>query len=150
MKLKVPPAFVFGVHFALVWVISKYLIFATLDFSGKLLLAQILSMTGCLIALIAILTLYRAGTTIDPVDPGKASHLVSTGIFKWSRNPIYLALLLILMAWIVWKGNAVAAFMAIFFIWYMTHFQIIPEEIALEKKFGMEFSEYKSKVRRWI
>ena len=150
MKLKVPPAFVFGAHFALVWGISKYLIFANFDFSGKLLLAHILSMTGFLIAVIAILTLYRAGTTIDPADPGKASQLISTGVFKWSRNPIYLALLLILMAWIVWKGNAVAALMAISFIWYLTHFQIIPEEIALEEKFGTEFREYKIKVRRWI
>jgi protein-S-isoprenylcysteine O-methyltransferase Ste14 len=63
---------------------------------------------------------------------------------------MYLALLLILMAWIIRQGNLVAVILAITFVWQLTHFQIRAEEKALEEKFGEKYSEYRSKVRRWI
>jgi len=92
----------------------------------------------------------RAGTTVDPMDPTKASSLVVSGIYRISRNPIYLALLLILMAWIIRQGNLVAVFLAVTFVWQLTHFQIRAEEQALEEIFREKYSEYRLEVRRWI
>ena len=150
MGPRVPPSVVFLIHFGLVWISSKYLTFANFTFPGQELITLLLSITGIVIAVTAILAMRRAGTTVDPVVPSKASSLVNSGIYSISRNPIYLALLLILMAWIIRQGNLVAVFLAITFVWQLTHFQIRSEEKALEEKFGEKYSEYRSKVRRWI
>lgn len=150
MKPSVPPVVVFLVHFCLVWLINKYLYFAKFTFIGQRAVTLILIIAGIAIALIAIYTMYKAKTTIDPVVPNQASSLVSTSIFRISRNPMYLALLLILIAWIVWKGSLMAMFLPVTFVWYMTHFQIRAEEKALEGNFGEQYREYRLKVRRWI
>ncbi len=116
MNPSVPPVVVFPVHFCLVWLINKYLYFAHFTFIGQRAVTLIIA--GIAIALIAIYTMNKAKTTIDPVVPNRASSLVSTGIFRISRNPMYLALLLILIAWIVWKGSLMAIFLPVTFVWY--------------------------------
>ncbi len=150
MRPKVPPVVVFLIHFVLVWLISKYLHFADFSFIGQPTVTLILAIAGTAIALIAIFTMYRAGTTIDPAVPNRATSLVDTGIYRITRNPMYLSLLLILMAWIIWRGNLVAVFLAATFVWHLTHFQIKMEEKALEENFGEQFREYRLRVRRWI
>lgn len=150
MKLKVPPALVFLIHFGLVWFASAYLEFAEFSFPGQRALTQVLGTAGVAIAIIAMGYFRRAGTTVNPVEPDKASQLITGGVYQLSRNPMYLSLTLILMAWVTWKGNALMLLFVGTFIWYMTRFQIIPEEEALEIKFGDRYREYKKQVRRWI
>jgi protein-S-isoprenylcysteine O-methyltransferase Ste14 len=82
--------------------------------------------------------------------PEKASHLVTSGIFKISRNPMYFAMLLVLLS-ITIKFNIIGgATMSLAFVFFITTFQIIPEEIAMKKIFGGEFDRYKKRTRRWI
>ena len=150
MRPRVPPAAVFLIHFSLVWLISKYLYFGDFTFTGQRIVTLILAITGIVIASIAIFAMYKAGTTVDPVVPDRASSLVKTGIFRFSRNPMYLALLLILTAWIIWRSNLIGVILAITFVLHLTHFQIRAEEKALEEKFREKYTEYRSKVRRWI
>jgi len=150
MGSRLPPSVVFIIHFGLVWISGRYLTFANLTFPGQELITLVLSITGIVIAVTAIIAMRRAGTTVDPIDPTKASSLVVSGIYRISRNPIYLALLLILMAWIIRQGNLVAVFLAVTFVWQLTHFQIRAEEQALEEKFREKYSEYRLEVRRWI
>jgi len=82
--------------------------------------------------------------------PEKASSLVSSGIYKLTRNPMYLGLLLVLLAWAVFLSNALPFIFLPAFIIYINQFQIGPEEIALSSAFGQEFEAYKSRVRRWL
>ena len=82
--------------------------------------------------------------------PEKASHLVTSGIFKISRNPMYFAMLLVLLS-ITIKFNIIGGTaMSFAFVFFITKFQIIPEEIAMQKLFGGEFDRYKKRTRRWI
>lgn len=92
----------------------------------------------------------RAKTTIDPVQIDRASRLVTTGIYRTTRNPMYVALTLLLCAWTAWLNHPLAAFGPVFFALYITRFQIIPEERALSKKFGVAYEDYRRSVRRWI
>ena len=150
MSLRVPPAAVFLVHVGLIWLTGKYLEFATLVFPGQKLVALIVGLAGCILALSTVIEMYRRGTTIDPIFPDKASRLLTKGVFRFSRNPIYLALLFMLIAIVVWQGNWMSFLWCFTMVWHLSHFQIRAEEIALQKKFGEHYLDYKRKVRRWI
>ena len=105
---------------------------------------------GIIILITAVLSFKRQSTTVSPLQPEKASYLVVSGIFKYSRNPMYLGMLLILISMTI-KFNFVGGILIIFgFITFITKFQIIPEEIALERLFGKEFTRYKKKTKRWV
>jgi len=89
-------------------------------------------------------------TTVDPRKPQKASSLVTNGLYAFSRNPMYLALLFILLAWCLYLGNAFNYLIAALFVGYMNRFQIFPEEVVLQEMFGKAYVAYCSKVRRWL
>lgn len=92
----------------------------------------------------------RAGTTFNPLAPGRASQLVTTGIFRHTRNPMYLGMLLVLAGWGVWLGNA-AAFLGLpLLVWTLNQLQIKPEERILRQRFGQDFERYAARVRRWV
>jgi protein-S-isoprenylcysteine O-methyltransferase Ste14 len=82
--------------------------------------------------------------------PGTATALVVSGVYRITRNPMYLGFLLLLLAEIVWLANPVALLGAPAFVLYLNRFQIGPEEQALHAHFGPEFSNYAARVRRWI
>lgn len=103
-----------------------------------------------LMLVLASWSFYRRKTSFNPLSPGKASTLVTTGVYKISRNPMYLGFLLLLISWWIFLGELLAVCGCIFFVIYMNKFQIAPEERILEKLFGGEYLNYKSKVRRWI
>lgn len=92
----------------------------------------------------------RARTTLDPLNPEKSSALVVSGVYRCTRNPIYLGMLLTLLGWVIHLANLMAFVFLPGFVIYMNQFQIAPEERALASRFGPEFSAYRSRVRRWI
>ncbi len=92
----------------------------------------------------------RAGTTINPVDIGAASKLVTGGVYKLSRNPMYVALTLLLLALAVGLGNMWLGLGPLAFALFITRFQIMPEERIMAAKFGAEFAAYRGRVRRWL
>jgi len=94
--------------------------------------------------------LVNAGTTWRPGDPSQTTSLVVAGLYRFSRNPIYLAWLLALTAWGLLLNDGLALAPLPAFVLYMTRFQIIPEERALEKLFGDQYLNYKQQVRRWL
>ena len=114
------------------------------------IIAALFLLLGITTLITAVLSFKRQSTTINPLQPEKASSLVVSGIFKYSRNPMYLGMLLILISMTI-NFNFVGGILIIFvFVAFITKFQIIPEEIVLEKLFGEEFIRYKKKTRRWI
>ena len=92
----------------------------------------------------------RAGTTVNPMDPAKATQLVTGSVFGLSRNPMYLGLTLLLVGWAVWLGSASPWIVPPLFAYVITLVQIIPEERALERLFGAQYADYRSRVARWI
>lgn len=98
----------------------------------------------------AILAFRRNQTTIDPVHIERASTLVTTGPFGYSRNPMYLGLTALLLAWAIYLSAPWALLGPIVFVLYITRFQIMPEEQAMRAKFGSAYEAYCQNVRRWI
>jgi len=94
--------------------------------------------------------LVKAGTTWRPGDPSQTTMLVADGLYRFSRNPIYLAWLLALTAWGLFLNDGLALAPWPAFVLYMNRFQIIPEERALERLFDGQYLNYKRQVRRWI
>ena len=105
---------------------------------------------GLSIFILAIKAFSRQKTTVNPLEPRQASSLVISGIFKFSRNPMYLGMLIILLS-LSWKFNLIGGMIiSLFFYIFITKFQIIPEEAAMNELFGNEFINYSNKTRRWI
>ncbi|NAS11717.1 methyltransferase family protein [Poritiphilus flavus] len=150
MRLKLPPAVVLLLFGSLMYLLATFLPFGYFDFFGRNLLVKALLVLGAIVAFIALIQFYRAKTTVDPMSPSKASRLVMSGIYRFSRNPMYLAMLLLLLAWGLKLGNAFNTLLAALFVAYMNRFQIIPEEEALGKLFGKPYQQYCLKVRRWF
>ena len=150
MKLKIPPAaqaLLFGLF---MYVIDKYLTIGNFTFVGQKVTAIIIFSIGILITIFAIWSFIKAKTTSDPTNPSKATHLVTHGIYNYTRNPMYLTILLALFSWMIVLGNIFNSIILLLFIWYITKFQIKPEEEALTKLFGKDYRLYCKKVRRWI
>lgn len=92
----------------------------------------------------------KAKTTVNPVKPETASQVVDTGVFAYTRNPMYVALLLVIIAIGLWWQHLSVILCGALFVAYMNRFQIKPEERALERLFGEDYLDYKNQVRRWI
>lgn len=105
---------------------------------------------GLLMLITAVLSFKKYQTTVNPLRPEKASQLVTSGIFKFSRNPMYFAMLLVLLSITVKFNILGGAAMSVAFVLFITTFQIIPEELAMKKLFGGEFDLYQESTRRWI
>lgn len=150
LELRIPPPLVMLLIGLLMWLLS--LAFPALEMAviSSLSGAALIGLFGVGISMAGVITFQRAKTTSDPRRPAEASTLVTSGIYRVSRNPMYLGVLLILIAWGLTLGNLLALIGAFVFVPYMNRYQILPEEQLLEEKFGPVFTTYKARVRRWI
>jgi len=114
---------------------------ATIDLSMNL---------SALVAIAAFAGFWQARTTINPLQPDRASVLVTHGIYRFTRNPMYLSLLLLLVAYASQLGTWAALAGPVAYVAYITRFQILPEERVLLSKFGAEYDAYRRRVRRWL
>ena len=117
---------------------------------GSSVIALALAALGVAVAFAGVLAFRSRGTTVNPLTPTESSAVVSSGIYGISRNPMYLGFLLALAGWAVYLANAAAFLLLPVFVAYITRYQIKPEEGALLAKFGPEFAQYLSRVRRWL
>lgn len=150
LDLKVPPLAVGVLVAALMWLVSRLVPAFNFVFPGREFLALTLAVAGALFIVFGVASFRRAKTTINPMKPESSSSLVLSGIYKFSRNPMYLGFLLVLFGWAVFLSNALSFVCLPAFIYYMNRFQIEPEEKALAGKFDEEYVAYKSRVRRWL
>ena len=132
----------------LMWLIA----FPALDFAlpGRAVVAAVFFIAALVTGLPAVLGFRRAKTTVNPLKPEASTALVTGGIYRWTRNPMYLAMLLLLAAWACIVSNWAALAMLPLFVAYLNRFQIGPEERALQARFGAEFDSYRRQVRRWL
>lgn len=149
LELKIPPPVL-----AAILALAMWLPALLRPGAGPAPLAQALggpiAMLGGVISVLGIATFWHAQTTINPMHPERSTHLVTSGIFHYSRNPMYLGLVITLTGWAVHLPSALAFLGPVAFGVYIHHFQILPEERILAAVFGAEYEHYKARVRRWL
>ena len=150
MRLLIPPPIYALVIVLLIWGVSNWFPALALDFPGKTFVAGIMIFVGLGFDLISVRRFFTANTTVSPLTPKKAEALVTDGLYRYSRNPMYLGLALILTGIAVWAGNWLGFLGVPLFVVLITQFQIKPEEEILLEKFGEPYGDYKMQVRRWI
>ena len=150
LELRVPPPVVGLVIGMGMWWLAAH----TTTFSASLGMrtgtAAALALCGIAVAAAGAVSFRSAGTTVNPLRPETTSSLVRSGAYRFTRNPMYLGMLLILLAWAAWLASAWAFIGPIAFVLYMNRFQIAPEERVLAAKFGAEYDVYRRGVRRWL
>lgn len=117
---------------------------------APVLAAGIIAAVGIAVALLGVIEFRRARTTVDPMHPTRASAIVSTGVFRRTRNPMYVGFALLLLAWCAWLANPLALASWLAFVAYLDRVQIPAEEQALRERFGEAFTEYAARTRRWL
>ena len=125
-------------------------IFPKIEIKNEIIFGSFMIISGLIVILSAITTFKKYHTTITPLNPANATKLITDGIYKFSRNPMYLGLLLVLLGISIILNLIGGFFLIPLFILYLNLFQIIPEENAMVDLFKDEFLEYKKNVRRWI
>lgn len=150
LELKVPPVLLVLLAGAGMFAVARLAPGFAWPIPAREALAGLLVAAGVVIALAGVMAFRRMRTTVNPTRPETSSAVVSTGIYGVTRNPMYLGMLLVLAAWAVWLGNALALLFLPLFVGWMTRFQIVPEERALADRFGPVYAEYRRSVRRWI
>lgn len=151
MELRVPPPLVGVIIAGAMWFIASSLPpLLPLPVPARLPVAIILALVGVAIALSGVISFRRAQTTVNPLKPETSTALVSSGIYRITRNPMYLGMLAVLLAWAAYLSSAWALLGPVAFALYITRFQIIPEERALQSLFGTTFVEYTQRTRRWL
>lgn len=149
LELKIPPLVLMTLVALLMWLAAGSVPLVIITFAGQLAVALILAIAGVQLAISATRTFYDRQTTVNPLTPDESSSLITDGVFKLSRNPIYLGMTLMLAGLAVWLGALTSILGVPFFVVYMTRLQIIPEERSLQAQFGEAYSAYCQQTRRW-
>lgn len=150
LELKIPPVVLVAVVAVAMWAVSRIALNSHFTFPYVEWWSAGLVLLGICIAIAGVLQFRMAGTTVDPRVPDQSSNLVVSGIYRYSRNPMYIGFLLALCGWCVFLGSMVSVLFLPVFILYMNCFQIVPEERFMQEKFGASYRQYRSQVRRWI
>lgn len=150
LELKIPPVAVVFFTTALIWLLSWALPSFAFTFPARGIFAVSFAGAGVVTSALGVQSFRRARTTVNPMRPDSSSSLVLSGVYAFTRNPMYLGFLLVLAGWTIFLSNALAFLVLPVFVVYMNRFQIEPEERALAFLFGREFDAYKSRVRRWL
>ena len=148
MKTRIPPPILALGMIVIIYLSSFFIESTTFNYQGSLSVLVLILGLACAIPSFKLFARYK--TTISPLIPSDATALVTEGMYRYSRNPMYLGLLLLTIASTIWFGTWFGIIINIVFIFLINFLQIIPEEEALLEIFGEEYEEYKKNVRRWI
>jgi protein-S-isoprenylcysteine O-methyltransferase Ste14 len=150
LKIRIPPVAVTLAVAVMMWAMPG--LTPAFPLPGMLRWACIflLAMAAAVAGLAGVAEFRRARTTVNPLAPEKCSQLVESGIFRFTRNPMYLALLFALLGWGLFLENPSSLLLVLVFVLYMNRYQIRPEEEALEAAFGDAFHRYRCRVRKWL
>jgi protein-S-isoprenylcysteine O-methyltransferase Ste14 len=132
------------------WLLASAFPGLTVQLPGNTAVAIALALAGMGIAVTGVVQFRKSRTTVNPMNPAASSSLVVSGVYRVTRNPMYLGFALALLGWAVLLANPLTLLVLPLFTAYMTRFQILPEERALKSKFSADFEAYMARVRRWI
>jgi len=150
LSLKIIPIVQLFISAVAMLVIELLIPFGYFEFTWRLHLSAVIVVFGLVLVLAGGRAFFKANTTVNPISPENSSILVTSDVYRFSRNPMYLGFLIVLLAWGLFLGSLPSFIMLPIFYWYITKTQICFEEQILEKKFGDSYRMYMSKVRRWI
>jgi protein-S-isoprenylcysteine O-methyltransferase Ste14 len=146
LETRIPPPLVALILGAIAWGIGG----PALDFPGRTIFAIHAASLGLAVEIVAALAFVKRKTTLLPWAPERTGTLVTSGLFRFSRNPMYVGQALLLAAWVLYLWTWIALLAVPAHVLYMNRFQIGPEERILAAKFGNEYESYRSRVRRWL
>jgi protein-S-isoprenylcysteine O-methyltransferase Ste14 len=149
LELRIPPAALVVAFALLMWLLARWVPSATVARPSHWV-AIIPALAGGLFALAGVVAFRRARTTVNPLTPQASSSVVTRGVYRMSRNPMYVGFLFVLVGWALYLGNLGALLLLPLFVLYMSRYQIAPEERALLQRFGSEYASYTARVRRWL
>jgi protein-S-isoprenylcysteine O-methyltransferase Ste14 len=150
LQLKIPPPVYLLLTMGLMWLAHTYLplfhwIESPWDRAGLLLIVAAIVMDFWSLGLF-----FRAHTTFNPIHPERTHALVTQGPYRYTRNPMYVGMLVILSGWAIYLGTITPLLCLPLFVFILTIQQILPEEKVLEEKFGNAYLAYKEHTPRWL
>ena len=146
--IKIPPPLIVLTLIISIYFSSKRIDLINIPF--QLEISFFILSLGILIFINPVLKFIKSKTTINPIQFEETNKLVTSGIFKYSRNPMYLGMLMIIISTSIFYLNIYSMLTPFLFIFWINKFQIKREEAFLAEKFGKEYLSYKNKTRRWI
>ena len=150
LELKIPPVPLVVIFMLVMWLISAWTPGIQISSQTRFIAIAASIGIGILYAASGVLSFNTARTTVNPLTPDKSSSLVTSGIYRYTRNPMYVGFSFLLLGFGVYLSNLYSLASTVVFVMYMNKFQIRPEERALEETFGAAFITYKNQVRRWL
>tara|TARA_R110001583_G_scaffold561_14_gene5044 strand:- start:862 stop:1320 length:459 start_codon:yes stop_codon:yes gene_type:complete len=150
LELKVIPPVQLIISSGLMYSLATYFPQYHFDLKVNLPIIILFILAASLIGILALYDFHKHQTTFHPHTPEKTSTVVDSGVFAYSRNPMYISLVMLLLALGVYLQNYSSFSIIPLFIWYITQFQIIPEEKMLDKLFPNDYQAYCQRVNRWI
>lgn len=150
MENKIPPLILVAILAFIMWGISKVTPAIALNDTTHMVTVFLFAASGVIFCVTGVHSFKRAKTTVDPIHIETTSSLVTSGIYRISRNPMYVGFALLLGAWAVYLASPWALIGVPAFVIYIDRFQIVPEERVLLKLFGNDYELYQANVRRWL
>lgn len=150
LETRIPPPIVAVCLALLAWLAAPAETRAGIAATTRVAVGVCIALLGGAIAVAGSIGFRRARTTVNPLHPEKASALVTSGIYRYTRNPMYVGVTLVLIGIAAWLWWLPAILAPAGFVAYITRFQIGPEERALADKFGAQYEQYCRSVRRWL
>ena len=150
LEHRIPPPIIGLATAWLMWQLAGYVPAVADTTPLQWLLISVLAGFGLSLDILALASFFKRKTTFNPLAPEKASTLVTSGMYRFTRNPMYLGMLLNLLAWGCYLGHWAALLPPWLFVLVITHLQILPEEKVLQQLFGTDFTSYRRIVRRWL
>lgn len=150
LENRIPPPLVAATWAGAMWYLASRTPAVDVPDEIRIAMATLLCAAGTLLMLAGVVSFRQAQTTVNPLKPDAATALVTSGVYRYTRNPMYLGMLVVLLAWAVLLASPAALAGVLGFWWYIGRFQIRPEENALATLFGGSFGDYTARVRRWL
>ncbi len=147
---RIPPPLVGALVAAAMWGVYTLGPQLALPSLLKVVVVALLGVAGAAFDLSGLLAFRASRTTINPLQPQRASALVVGGVYRFTRNPMYVGMALFLLAWAVYLSAVLPFLGPLLFALYITRFQIQPEERVLKALFGAGYLAYAARVRRWL
>lgn len=146
----IPPPVVAAIVAVVMWALARTMTPLSLGDELRYALTAVLVATGIAFDVFGLLAFRAARTTVNPLRPQNASALVTGGVYRLTRNPMYVGMLCLLLAWAAYLASLPAFVGPLLFVLYISRFQIIPEERILRERFAESYTAYAQRVRRWL
>ena len=150
LEHRIPPPVVGILVLLAMWALARWWPVVSFPVPSPILVGLAVASVGGVVSTLGAREFRRVKTTVNPLHPERATSIVTTGIYRRTRNPMYVGIAFVLLGCFLSFGGLSAALGLPAFIAYLTRFQILPEERALEEKFGAEYADYRARVRRWL